>query len=283
MWHRLLGAVAVSLVLTGTALAKHTPTRHGGTHRRARATHPVHKAPARWTKAVYSHPHTPRVVVDPGHGGYDSGAVGPRHVREKTVTLAIATLVQQILEARGVETIMTRKDDSYVSLNDRTALANRFGADAFVSIHANSARNKKARGIETYTLNTTSDRYAIRLAAIENQTSEKQVSDLQLILADLSTKANSAESVALARRVQRKMMVQARTLNRKTRDLGVKASLFYVLLGARMPSILVETSFISNADEARLLNSGAYQRKLATAIADALTEHLNLPMHVVKQ
>ncbi|HET6344663.1 MAG TPA: N-acetylmuramoyl-L-alanine amidase, partial [Myxococcota bacterium] len=131
------------------------------------------------------------------------------------------------------------------------------------------------------TLNVTDDRYAIRLAAVENKTSEEQVSDLQLILADLSTKANSQESVALARRVQRKMVGYARLLNAKTRDLGVKASLFYVLLGARMPSILVETSFISNAEEARLLCQAPYQRKLAKAIADAVTEHLNTPVRLV--
>ena len=222
-----------------------------------------------------------RVVLDAGHGGHDSGAVGPGGAREKDVVLAITKDVQQLLDAAGVEALMTRSDDTFVSLEERTAIANRVGADAFVSIHANSAPHGRARGIETYYLNVAADRYALRLAALENQTSEEQVDDLQLILADLSTKANTQESVGLARRVQRRLVEYARPLNRQTRDLGVKASLFYVLLGARMPSILVETSFISNADEARLLLSGPYQARLAKAIAQAITEHLATPSKFV--
>lgn len=219
-----------------------------------------------------------RVVIDAGHGGHDSGALGPRGVREKDVVLAIARQVQTLLDASGVEAVLTRADDRFLSLEERTALANRLGADAFVSIHANSAPRRAARGIETYYLNVTDDRYAIRLAAVENKTSEAQVSDLQLILADLSTKANSQESLGLAQRMQRELVRQAKPLNPETRDLGVKASLFYVLLGARMPAVLVETSFVSNADEARLLARGDYQRQLARGIAQAISTHLGTPM-----
>ena len=222
-----------------------------------------------------------RVVIDPGHGGHDSGAVGPERTMEKNVVLQMAKQVQQMLEAANIEAVLTRSDDTFISLEERTAIANRLGADAFVSIHANSARHGRARGIETYYLNVTDDRYAIRLAAVENKTTEEQVSDLQLILADLSTKVNSQESMQLARQVQTNMFTQARTLNPHTRDLGVKASLFYVLLGARMPSILVETSFISNRDEARLLRSAPYQRRLSRAIADAVVRHLKQPMTIV--
>lgn len=222
-----------------------------------------------------------RVVIDAGHGGHDSGAVGPGGCREKDVVLAIAKNVQQMLDAAGVEAILTRDDDTFISLEERTAIANRLRADAFVSIHANSAPHGRARGIETYYLNVTDDRYSIRLAAVENKTSEEQVSDLQLILADLSTKANTQESVNMARRVQKRLVQYARPLNGKTRDLGVKASLFYVLLGARMPAILVETSFISNSDEARLLANATYQQRLAKAVADSVVEHLNTPLKLV--
>ena len=222
-----------------------------------------------------------RVVIDPGHGGHDSGAVGHGHTLEKDVVLQISKQVQQMLEASNVEVVLTRSDDTFISLEERTAIANRLGADAFISIHANSAKHGRARGIETYYLNVTDDRYAIRLAAVENKTTEEQVSDLQLILADLSTKVNSQESMQLARQVQSKMCAQARTLNPSTRDLGVKASLFYVLLGARMPSILVETSFVSNREEARLLRSAPYQRTLSRAIANAVVQHLKQPMTLV--
>ncbi len=219
-------------------------------------------------------PPRPRVVLDPGHGGTDSGALGPHGCQEKNVVLAVALKTRALLEAAGIEAILTRSTDTFVSLEERTATANRLGAQAFISIHANSAPNKKARGIETYYLNVTSDRYAIRLAALENQTSIQQVSDLQLILADLTTKANSHESLSLARLVQKSMMSHIQPRNRFARDLGVKASLFYVLLGARMPSILVETSFVSNADEARLLMTSGYQQHIARAIAEACRSHL---------
>lgn len=221
-----------------------------------------------------------RVVIDPGHGGHDSGALGPGGAREKDVVLAISKQLQRMLEASGVETHMTRSDDTFISLEERTAIANGKQADAFVSVHANSATHGRAHGIETYYLNVTSDRYAIRLAAVENKTSEEQVTDLQLILADLSTKANSVQSIGLARQVQKRMVSAVRPLNPQTKDLGVKASLFYVLLGARMPAILAETSFISNVREAKLLTSGPYQSGLARAIADAVIEHLKAPVQL---
>ena len=167
-----------------------------------------------------------------------------------------------------------------MTLQDRTAFANRQDADVFISVHANSAPNKHARGIETYHLNVTDDRYSISLAALENKTSEAQVSDLQLILADLSTKANSHESVGLAQMVQRKMVYHAHILNPLSRDLGVKAALFYVLLGARMPAILVETSFLSNVDEAKMLATPGYLRRLSRALAEGVEDYLKMPLRL---
>ena len=217
-----------------------------------------------------------RVVLDPGHGGHDSGALGPHGSQEKDVVLQVALLARNYLQQAGIDARLTRDSDTYVSLEGRTAIANKLGARAFVSIHANSAPNKNARGIETYHLNVTDDRYAIRLAARENKTSIKQVSDLQMILADLSTKANSQESQNLAQITQAKLMQHIAPISPLCRNLGVKASLFYVLLGARMPAILVETSFISNAAEAKLLQSQAYQRRLAKALAEGIAAHLHL-------
>lgn len=216
-----------------------------------------------------------RVVLDPGHGGHDSGAIGPNGVSEKDVVLNIAKQAQSFLMARGIETFMTRHNDTFLSLQQRTQLANEWKADAFISIHANSAPRKNASGIETYTLDIASDRYAMRLAAIENKSSEKEVSDLQLILADLSTKGNTHDSSRLAHGLQTQMVQSARQVGHPAKNLGVKSSLFYVLLGAHMPSTLVETSFISNRDEERLLGSVEYQRRLGQAISDAVVQYFN--------
>lgn len=215
----------------------------------------------------------PHVVLDPGHGGKDCGASGPHGAREKDVVLAIARAAKSALEARNIRVTLTRTGDTFVPLEERTALANHAEADLFISIHANSHRGRSARGIETYYLNVTDDRYALRLAAVENQTSEEQVSDLQLILADLSVKAHAARSQQLARDIQARLVRTARQHKVQTRDLGTKASLFYVLVGARMPAVLVETAFISNATEERLLTNPAYQRAIAQAIVDAAEAH----------
>ncbi|OGR12172.1 MAG: hypothetical protein A2341_20765 [Deltaproteobacteria bacterium RIFOXYB12_FULL_58_9] len=217
------------------------------------------------------------VVIDPGHGGRDGGACGPGKSSEKDITLAIGREVAGLLKKEGVAVSLTRTADKAIALEERTAFANRANADIFVSIHANSHRSAMVQGIETYYLNVTDDRYSLRLAAVENQTNEEQVSDLQLILADLATKVNTDESVALARRVQRSLMKGAKAKNPRTRDLGVKASLFYVLLGARMPSILVEIGFLSHKHEGKLLTQSAYQKTTAKAIADGVLAHLKAP------
>ncbi|MFC1611884.1 N-acetylmuramoyl-L-alanine amidase [Myxococcota bacterium] len=221
-----------------------------------------------------------RVVIDPGHGGKDGGANGPGKITEKQITLAISKQVVGLLEKAGVDVTLTRSTDVHMPLEERTAIANRTNADLFVSIHANAMKNQKVRGVETYYLNVTDDAYALRLAAMENKTSEEHVSDLQLILADLATKVNTEESAALARGVQSNLMKALRPLNPKTKDLGVKASLFYVLLGARMPSILIETGFLSHKHEGKLLARADYQKAAAKAIAEALLAHLKSPPEI---
>src|SRR5919204_3265893 len=147
-----------------------------------------------------------RVVIDAGHGGHDTGALGRKGTREKDVTLAIARRVADLLADRDLEVILTRDEDSFVSLEDRARIANEAKGDLFISIHCNAAADRRIRGVETFTLNVASDRYSIRLAARENAQSEKSLSDLQFILADLATRANTEESARLARRVQKSLV-----------------------------------------------------------------------------
>jgi len=223
-----------------------------------------------------------RVVIDAGHGGYDTGAVGARGTKEKDVALSIALLLRDLLSEAGLQVTLTREDDSFVPLEERALMANQARGDLFLSIHCNSAPGKKLRGVETYTLNTSGDRYSIRLAARENSSSEKGISDLQYILADLATKANTEESLRLAARVQQSLVGQLTARHREVRNLGTKEALFYVLLGVRMPAVLVETSFLSNADEERLLSSRAYQREIAMAIAAGVQDFLGGRERVAK-
>ena len=218
-----------------------------------------------------------RVVIDPGHGGHDSGASGVERLLEKDVVLKIGRRVQSYLEREGVEVVLTRDNDTFVSLEERTAIANRAGADAFISIHANSHEDPTVRGIETYYLDVTDDQYAIRLAALENQTKREKLKDVHLALSELAARVNTPDSKRLATGLQANLVQLAARTNKGTRNLGVKASLFYVLLGVRMPSALVETSFISNPQEGRLLSTGAYQEQLAAAIAKGVLDHFNSP------
>jgi len=223
-----------------------------------------------------------RVVVDPGHGGRDTGAIGRGGAREKDVALSIALRLREILNRAGLEVVLTRSGDVFVPLEERARLANSARGDLFISIHCNSAPGQKLRGIETYTLNTASDRYSIRLAARENASSEKRISDLQFILADLATKANTEESIRLAGSVHTSLVEQLRHRNRDVSDLGTKQALFYVLLGVRMPAILVETSFLSNPEEERRLASRAYQSAVAQAIASGVQDFLGDRQTVAK-
>jgi N-acetylmuramoyl-L-alanine amidase len=215
-----------------------------------------------------------RVIIDPGHGGHDTGAIGKNGTREKDVTLAISQKLAAQLRERGLEVILTRDDDRYLRLEARAEFANESRGDLFISIHCNSAPNAKLHGIETYTLNISSDRYSIRLAARENASTEKGISDLQFILADLATKANTGESTRLASLVQKSLVSQLSQDYSGIKDLGTKEALFYVLLGVKMPAILVETSFLSHAEEEARLGSEEYQASVAQAIAEGVEDFL---------
>jgi N-acetylmuramoyl-L-alanine amidase len=216
-----------------------------------------------------------RVVVDAGHGGKDAGAIGPHGVREKTLALAIAKRVAARLKSLGFKVVMTRKDDTFVSLDERTRIANEAHADLFVSIHCNAAKKRNLAGVETWTLNVASDRYAARLAAFENAEADRTVSDLRLILADLATKANAGDARNLAQSVQSSLVRTLRSRVGPVRDHGVKQALFYVLLGTHMPAILVETGFISNPAEEARLKSARFQEGTAEAIARGVKDFVD--------
>ena len=214
-----------------------------------------------------------RVVIDAGHGGHDTGAIGPTGIKEKDITLALAKLVKAKLaiELPEVEVIMTRDDDRTLALQDRTNTANSAAADLFISIHCNASPLRRVRGVETYYLNITHDRYAMRLAARENaELGDGSISDLDFILADLAMKSNVDDSVRLGRSVQKALMKKLHQNWSDVPDLGLKHALFYVLMGNHMPSILVETSFLSNKVEERRLASVEYQDAIANGVVDGV-------------
>jgi N-acetylmuramoyl-L-alanine amidase len=214
------------------------------------------------------------IIVDAGHGGHDTGAIGPRGVREKDVVLAMARRLAARLRSHGFKVTLTRNDDRYLKLEERTAIANLARGDLFVSIHTNATPRRDRSGVETYFLNVTDDRYARRLAARENGALELEETpdDVQRILTDLDSKSSARASRTLAALVQKEITARTRQTQGPVRDRGVKSALFYVLLGARMPAVLVETAFISNRAEEQRLASPAYQQLVADGVARAVVD-----------
>lgn len=217
-----------------------------------------------------------RIVIDPGHGGRDYGAPGYyKGVHEKKIVLALAKkLADKIRKQLSCEVVLTRNSDTYLTLEERTAIANTKNADLFISIHTNSAKDRRAYGLETYFLNLATDDEAIRVAAYENATSEKNISDLQTILTDLMQNAKINESSRLAAHVQSNLYSHMKRSYSKIRSKGVKQAPFYVLLGAQMPAILIETSFISNPRECKRLTNAQYQDKLCQGIVNGIRAYM---------
>ena len=216
-----------------------------------------------------------RVVIDPGHGGKDPGAIGPGGLREKDVVLKIAKKLERKLKKElGLTTVLTRRDDTFVSLDQRTAIANAQKADLFISIHANANRRASARGLETYVLNFATDEECIELAARENAVSTTKLSDLQYILYDLMRTAKIGESRTLAEHTQTSIYKRLSQKYSRVRNLGVKEAPFYVLIGANMPCILVEVSFISNKMEEKRLRDDRYLDELATGIKEGIARYM---------
>ena len=215
-----------------------------------------------------------KIVLDPGHGGKDPGAVGVGGIAEKDIVLAVAKkLAKKLKEEMGVQVVLTRTDDRFIPLEDRTAIANAEEADLFVSLHMNASPNSEAKGLETYYLDNTTDEASLRLAARENSTSRKNVSDLQFILSDMTQNMKLEDSITLAHRLHQSLVDSMSKRLTDVKDLGVKKALFYVLVGARMPSVLVEMFFITNKTEGRVMSQESYQNTVVDALYDGIVKY----------
>jgi N-acetylmuramoyl-L-alanine amidase len=229
----------------------------------------------------------PLVVIDPGHGGYDPGTQSTSGILEKDLALQIATRLKASLEARGIRAQVTRSSDVFISLPERTRIANRAGADLFVSIHMNSSPNLETTGIEVYYLNNSTDRATIRLARMENgstdgySASDASHLNLNYILTDLRQNYKAAEAASLAKMIDEQTVADLDSgLGLNVNALGAKMGPFYVLVGAHMPAVLVECGFLSNPGEAQRLEGADYQNLLAGAISTAVVHYFNADLAV---
>lgn len=217
-----------------------------------------------------------KIVIDPGHGGKDPGAIGRTGIFEKTIALDLSRRILKVIRRKlKARVYLTRKRDVFISLEKRTAFANRMKADLFLSIHANSAVDRRLSGVETYLLSEATDRRAKKVAARENQVSLRELSDLQIILTDLRIRGVINRSLPLAASVNKSMVSLLSRRYVGVRNLGVKQAPFYVLLGAKMPSVLIETGFISNRRDERRLASSRYRQTLAESIVRGIQVFVN--------
>jgi N-acetylmuramoyl-L-alanine amidase len=214
-----------------------------------------------------------RIVIDAGHGGHDPGAKG-KGVTEAELVLDVALRLEKLLnKVAGVEVILTRRTDEFIPLPERTAIANREGADLFLSIHANASPNPQARGIETYFLNFANNVSAAAVAARENAASTLAMGELPDFVKAIATNNKVDESRDFATHVQRAMSERLRTSNKALKDLGVKQAPFVVLIGATMPAVLAEISFVTNPQEAKLLKSNLYRQRIADSLFNAIKKY----------
>ena len=217
-----------------------------------------------------------KIVVDAGHGGHDTGTIGPHGLLEKDLVLDVSHRLGKLLESRlGSEVIYTREDDTFVPLETRTAIANQNQADLFISVHANSSRDPAARGVETYYLNFTSSADALEVAARENAVSEKSIYELQDLVKSIALKDKMEESREFAGDVQSAMRAGLSSRGSRMRDRGVKKAPFIVLIGANMPSILAEISFVSNPGDERKLQTPEYRQKIAESLYRGIAKYVS--------
>ena len=217
-----------------------------------------------------------RIIIDPGHGGKDPGTVSPSGLKEKDIVLQVARMLKKKLNTKlDCEIILTRDADVFIPLEERTAIANSREGDLFISIHVNAAPSSGVRGIETYVLDLATNQEAMRVAALENATSARKVSDLQAILLDLIQNTKVNESVKLAEIVQDNMVSGLTGQYENINNLGVKKAPFIVLIGARMPAILTEIAFLSNPMEESRLRNDAYLNSMSEHIAQGVSGYVN--------
>ena len=277
-------AVADSTPSAGAAPAVPAPARRKGKHTTATDTAPAANLATAETPGVAAHPADPdsmggrsmvralglkinRIVVDAGHGGHDSGTLGPGGIEEKDVVLDVALRLGKLLKQRlGADVIYTRDDDTFIPLETRTAIANKAQADLFISVHANSSPDASARGVETYYLNFTTSADALEVAARENAVSDESIHQLSDLVKKITLQDKIAESREFATDVESSLYQGLETGNTGLKDRGVKKAPFVVLIGANMPSILAEISFLTNPDDAAQLRDGAYRQRIAESL-----------------
>jgi len=215
-----------------------------------------------------------RIVIDPGHGGHDSGTIGVDGIEEKDVVLDVALRLGRLLHDRlGAEIIYTRSDDTFIPLETRTAIANKAQADLFLSIHANSSPDESARGVETYYLNFTSDPTALDVAARENAVSDQSIHQLSDLVKKIALKDKIAESREFAGDVEGSLYAGLQKGNAGLKDRGVKKAPFVVLIGANMPSILAEISFVTNPRDAAELQQPEYRERVAESLYKGIARY----------
>ncbi len=217
-----------------------------------------------------------KIVIDPGHGGHDTGTIGPNGLEEKDLVLEVGRRLGKLLESRlGAEVVYTRKDDTFIPLETRTAIANQQRADLFISIHANSSHDPGARGVETYYLNFTSSPEALEVAARENAVSEKSIYELQDLVKKIALKEKIEESREFAGDVQESLHSGLAAKSPGIRNRGVKKAPFIVLIGANMPSILAEISFVSNPGDEHRLETSDYRQRIAESLYRGIAKYVN--------
>ncbi len=217
-----------------------------------------------------------KIVIDPGHGGHDTGTIGPHGLEEKDLVLDVGRRLGKLLQTRlGADVVYTRKDDTFIPLETRTSIANQEQADLFVSIHANSSRDPDARGVETYYLNFTSSAEALDVAARENAASDKSIHELQDLVKKIALKEKIEESREFASNVQRALHSGLAAKSPGIRDRGVKKAPFIVLIGANMPSILAEISFVSNPGDERRLRTSEYRQRIAESLYRGISKYVS--------
>jgi N-acetylmuramoyl-L-alanine amidase len=217
-----------------------------------------------------------RIVIDAGHGGHDTGTIGPHGLMEKDVCLDVALRLGHIIEEKlpGAQVIYTRKDDTFIPLEQRTAIADEAKADLFISIHANSSRDRYARGVETYYLNFATSPEAMETATRENAYSQESMHDLQDLIKKIARNDKIEESKELATDIQDSLSQRLELVSANERDRGVKRAPFIVLIGANMPSVLAEISFLSNPTDERLLRKPAQRERIAMGLYRGIATYL---------
>jgi N-acetylmuramoyl-L-alanine amidase len=217
-----------------------------------------------------------RIVIDPGHGGKDPGAIGRSGTMEKNIVLDICQRLKKLLGANdGLEVIMTRETDIYVPVENRTVIANQKRADLFISVHANSNPSKKRSGVETFFLNFSQDPSVIETAALENATSSKNLSEMRNILEKIAKNSKVMESKELANDIQQNLVSTLQKQYKDVKNLGYKGGPFWVLIGVETPSILVEVSYLSNSKEEGRLKNAQYRQNIAQGIYSGIKEYMN--------